>query len=102
MTTPSADDERMRSAMLFGTLAEQAKAVAQAFADAFEMTTRIALQMLQHLRVAYREEILGAAAERAGVTAADIRRFTRTRHGWTVTTWNRRTIDLTPYLERPT
>lgn len=100
MPTPSAEQERMHDAMLFGEMAEQAKAIAQAFASSFEMTARIAMQMLQSLRTAYRDEILFGAVERAGVPASDVRRFNRTLKGWTVTTWNRRTIDLTPYMER--
>lgn len=80
-------------------MASAARAAAAAFTRMFEQTARALLQLLEFAFQSQRSEILGRAAEAAGVTAADVRRFTRTANGWSVTTWNRRTIDLTPYLE---
>lgn len=80
-------------------MAAAARNAALAFASLFEQTARALLDLLECALKITRTEMLYLAAERAGVPASDVRRFFRSGDGWVVVTWNRRTIDLTPYMQ---
>lgn len=66
----------------------------QRMADQFLAAAQAALLLLRHLSDEH-ERVVRRAAERAGITSADIRAI----HGTVVLTWNRRRIDVREHLE---